>query len=255
MRAQVAERDGRLGDGDAGRRREHRRGAGRAAASPAAELRCAAAVAVVSGEGLRELFDELGVHTIDGGPTLNPSTYDLLAGIHEVPAEEVVLLTNSAERDHGRRARRAAVGQAGARRAHHQPAGRPRRGGRARAGPLGRGERAGAQRGARAGAHRRRRAGRARRRPGALPARRRRRLRARTRCSPGASRARRSQAVLRALATARRRRGPARADQRARRARRRRSALGEIEGMVNGGVELELRHGGQPAYWWLLAAE
>ncbi len=31
--------------------------------------------------------------------------------------------------------------------------------------------------------------------------------------------------------------------------------LGEIEGIVNGGVELELRHGGQPAYWWLLAAE
>ena len=31
--------------------------------------------------------------------------------------------------------------------------------------------------------------------------------------------------------------------------------LGDIEGMVNGEVELELRHGGQPAYWWLLAAE
>ena len=31
--------------------------------------------------------------------------------------------------------------------------------------------------------------------------------------------------------------------------------LGDIEGMVNGGVELELRQGGQPAYWWLLAAE
>jgi hypothetical protein len=31
--------------------------------------------------------------------------------------------------------------------------------------------------------------------------------------------------------------------------------LGDIEGMVNGGVELELRRGGQPAYWWLLAAE
>ena len=42
------------------------------------------------------MFRELGVHTIDGGPTLNPSTYDLLAGIHEVPAEEVVVLTNSA---------------------------------------------------------------------------------------------------------------------------------------------------------------
>jgi uncharacterized protein len=32
-------------------------------------------------------------------------------------------------------------------------------------------------------------------------------------------------------------------------------ALAEVEGMLNGGVELELRHGGQPAYWWLLTAE
>jgi hypothetical protein len=31
--------------------------------------------------------------------------------------------------------------------------------------------------------------------------------------------------------------------------------LGELEGMVNGTIELELRHGGQAAYWWLLAAE
>jgi DAK2 domain fusion protein YloV len=53
-------------------------------------------VAVVSGDGLADMFRELGVHTIDGGPTLNPSTYDLLAGIHEVPAEEVVVLANSA---------------------------------------------------------------------------------------------------------------------------------------------------------------
>ncbi len=59
------------------------------------DLRCGA-VAVVSGDGVRDMFHELGVHTIDGGPTLNPSTYDLLAGIHEVPAEEVVVLTNSA---------------------------------------------------------------------------------------------------------------------------------------------------------------
>ena len=57
-------------------------------------VRCGA-VAVVNGEGLREMFSELGVHTVDGGPTLNPSTYDLLAAIHEVGAEEVVLLTNS----------------------------------------------------------------------------------------------------------------------------------------------------------------
>ena len=58
-------------------------------------MRCGA-VAVVSGDGLVEMYRELGVHTIDGGPTLNPSTYDLLAGIHEVPAEEVVVLPNSA---------------------------------------------------------------------------------------------------------------------------------------------------------------
>ena len=32
----------------------------------------------------------------NSGPTLNPSTYELLAGIHEVPAEEVVVLPGSA---------------------------------------------------------------------------------------------------------------------------------------------------------------
>jgi hypothetical protein len=31
--------------------------------------------------------------------------------------------------------------------------------------------------------------------------------------------------------------------------------LSELEGIIDGHVELELRHGGQPAYWWLLAAE
>ena len=66
-----------------------------AGAGRAAELRCGA-VAVANGDGVRELFHELGVHTIDGGPTMNPSTYDLLAGVHAVPAEEVVLLPNSA---------------------------------------------------------------------------------------------------------------------------------------------------------------
>jgi DAK2 domain fusion protein YloV len=60
-----------------------------------ARPRCGA-LAVVNGDGLRELYRELGVHTIDGGPTLNPSTYELLAGIHEVPAEEVVVLPGSA---------------------------------------------------------------------------------------------------------------------------------------------------------------
>jgi dihydroxyacetone kinase-like predicted kinase len=50
---------------------------------------------VVNGEGMKALFEGLGVHTLDGGPTLNPSTYDLLAGMHAVPAEQVVVLPNS----------------------------------------------------------------------------------------------------------------------------------------------------------------
>ena len=52
-------------------------------------------LAVVSGDGMRELFEGLGACVLDGGTTLNPSTYELLAGIHEVPAEEVVVLPNS----------------------------------------------------------------------------------------------------------------------------------------------------------------
>jgi len=101
MRLQVGERDARLAQ-TAGERldpgeQEHA-GDAEAPASAAREApaaRCGA-VAVVSGDGLAEMFRELGVHTIDGGPTLNPSTYDLLAAIHEVPAEEVVVLPNSA---------------------------------------------------------------------------------------------------------------------------------------------------------------
>jgi DAK2 domain fusion protein YloV len=52
-------------------------------------------LAVVNGRGMHELFEGLGAAVLDGGPTLNPSTYELLAGIHEVPAEEVVVLPNS----------------------------------------------------------------------------------------------------------------------------------------------------------------
>ena len=46
--------------------------------------------------GCAALFESLGVRVLDGGPTLNPSTYDLLAAIHAVPAEQVVVLPNSA---------------------------------------------------------------------------------------------------------------------------------------------------------------
>jgi dihydroxyacetone kinase-like predicted kinase len=56
--------------------------------------RCGA-LAVVTGEGMRALFESFGVRTLDGGPTLNPSTYELLAAIHAVDAEQVVVLPNS----------------------------------------------------------------------------------------------------------------------------------------------------------------
>jgi len=44
---------------------------------------------------MRSLFESFGIRTLDGGPTLNPSTYEVLAAIHAVPAEEVVVLANS----------------------------------------------------------------------------------------------------------------------------------------------------------------
>ena len=78
MRAQVARRRERLADAGAD-------GDGR---------RCAV-LAVCSGDGVQDLFEDLGAHALDGGPTLNPSTYELLAGIHELPAREVVVLPNS----------------------------------------------------------------------------------------------------------------------------------------------------------------
>jgi hypothetical protein len=53
------------------------------------------AVAVASGDGMRTLFESFGVHVLDGGRTLNPSTYDLLAAIHATDAEQVVVLPNS----------------------------------------------------------------------------------------------------------------------------------------------------------------
>jgi DAK2 domain fusion protein YloV len=72
----------------------HEQVAARAARhSDSPPARCGA-LAVVASSGIGELFEGLGAHVLDGGPKLNPSTYELLAGIHAVPAEEVVVLTN-----------------------------------------------------------------------------------------------------------------------------------------------------------------
>ena len=73
--------------------RSDRLAAAVAAAEPR-EQRCGA-LAVVAGAGLRKLYESLGVWVLDGGQTLNPSTYELLAAIHDVPATEVVVLPNS----------------------------------------------------------------------------------------------------------------------------------------------------------------
>jgi fatty acid kinase len=95
MRLQVVARDARVADDEATPAAAASPGGRAGAANGASGPRCGA-VAVVSGKGLEAMFRELGVYTVDGGPTMNPSTFDVLAAIHEVPVEEVVVLPNSA---------------------------------------------------------------------------------------------------------------------------------------------------------------
>ncbi len=247
MHAQVAERDGRI-SGEAPSPSDARE----TPAQAGDQVRCTA-VAVVSGEGLRALFHELGVRTVDGGPTLNPSTYDLLAGIHDAPTEEVVLLANSANvimaAEHAARLSDKDV--------HVAPTSSQQAG-------LAAAVAFAPERSVEENAHAMSQA-LSRLRTGAVaPAAR----------DDAQGRFRRGEAVgfvqdevlawgepretleavLHALASPANGHGvpelisvldgegaPL--------------GLEEVEGMVNGGVELELRHGGQPAYWWLLAAE
>lgn len=55
-----------------------------------------AVVAVCSGNGLEELFGQLGVQGIvTGGQTLNPSTAELLAAVEAVNAQQVIVLPNN----------------------------------------------------------------------------------------------------------------------------------------------------------------
>jgi uncharacterized protein len=67
----------------------------RIAEDPGQEEALCGVVAVASGDGLRRLYEALGAFVVDGGPTMNPSTYELLAGIHDVHAAEVLVLPNS----------------------------------------------------------------------------------------------------------------------------------------------------------------
>ena len=55
-----------------------------------------AVVAVASGDGLAELFGQLGVQgVVTGGQTLNPSTAELLSAVEAVNADQVVVLPNN----------------------------------------------------------------------------------------------------------------------------------------------------------------
>ncbi|HTZ44496.1 MAG TPA: DAK2 domain-containing protein [Jatrophihabitans sp.] len=65
------------------------------AAEPAATRAGVALVAVAPGEGLADLFASEGVLVVDGGPTDNPSTAEVLAGVLATGAAQVVVLPNS----------------------------------------------------------------------------------------------------------------------------------------------------------------
>ena len=87
--------------------------------------------------GMRVLFEGLGAVALDGGATLNPSTYELLAGIHERAGRAGRGAAQLAQRRDGRRARGRAVRQDRLRRADALDAGRPGRRRRARPEPHG----------------------------------------------------------------------------------------------------------------------
>jgi fatty acid kinase len=67
---------------------------GEAAGAPPRAGNCGV-VAVAAGDGMKRLYRELGANVVEGGSSLNPSTFELLAGIHGVAAEEVIVLPNS----------------------------------------------------------------------------------------------------------------------------------------------------------------
>ncbi|MDI3281357.1 MAG: DAK2 domain-containing protein [Bacillota bacterium] len=55
-----------------------------------------AAVAVVAGDGLKDIFCSLGAtSTVAGGQTMNPSTEELLAAVEACPSAQVIILPNN----------------------------------------------------------------------------------------------------------------------------------------------------------------
>ncbi len=52
-------------------------------------------IAVAAGAGMRTLLEGLGAYVVDGGPTLNPSPHELLRGIEDLATPEAIVLPNS----------------------------------------------------------------------------------------------------------------------------------------------------------------
>ena len=77
---------------------QHKRILENEAGGPAAAPRAngVGLVAVVAGKGLVDIFKALGVDAIvEGGQTLNPSTQDMLRAVESVPYDKVILLPNN----------------------------------------------------------------------------------------------------------------------------------------------------------------
>ena len=68
----------------------------RAEEKPAAPAKDNGFIAVAAGDGLSEIFKELGVdHVIEGGQTMNPSTEDMLNAIDAVNAKNIFIFPNN----------------------------------------------------------------------------------------------------------------------------------------------------------------
>lgn len=75
---------------------EKEEAAKKAAEKKKAERKSVGFIAVSIGEGMNEIFRELGVdYIIEGGQTMNPSTEDMLTAIDEVNADHVFILPNN----------------------------------------------------------------------------------------------------------------------------------------------------------------
>ena len=72
------------------------KGSNQTASAPAVERTNLAIIAVAAGEGIENLFKDMGVKCIiSGGQTMNPSTNDILDAIDEANADNVIILPNN----------------------------------------------------------------------------------------------------------------------------------------------------------------